>query len=247
MKILTKTPVHITLIAGRLIQIPCNKQDFPTLSFHFSIAPNLPAGLSLDSATGALCGSPTVCFTPRAYTLVCRGADGTTSSKGITIEVIESSPRSSRHEAAGGTRICHTAENFWAHQSLHRRCTSDPGADVTSHMLAPMRLADLGRTATLQKLVELSVSAKQLSARRLPLRSRSPSLSRCGADAAVLVPLGPRLALALCDGDEARRVLRGRRMGRASFIAAGAALGGPVCPPLSNLTTEAFFGVYILP
>ena len=63
----------------------------------------------------------------------------------------------------------------------------------------------------------------------------------------MLVPLGPRLALALCDGDEARRVLRGRRMGRASFIAAGAALGGPVCPPLSNLTTEAFFGVYILP
>ena len=212
MKIIAETQAHITLISGKPIRSPCTEIGYRKLAFHFSIAPSLPPGLSLDSSTGAICGTPTACSSPRVFTLICRGADGATVSKGVLLEVVESNPDSDHDDdfSAANTLSAPNEDP----DPPPRRCSSDPAGCHKQLILAP----------------HTPLAAKQAArvAPRSPPRSRSPSPSRSGADAAVLVPLGPRLALALCDGDEARRVLRGRRMGRAAFIAASAALEGPV-------------------
>ena len=209
MKIIAETQAHITLLSGRQIRSPSTETECRILSFHFSIAPSLPSGLSLDSSTGAIIGCPVACATPQVYTLICRGADGATVSKGILLEIIESPPIDIDGESDSSDEADALLDE------PPRRCASDPGSCRSSPSPPRMR-RDILRSPPLTGWS------------RSPPRSRSPSPLRSEADAAVLVPLGPRLALALCDGDEARRVLRGRRMGRAAFIAASAALEGPV-------------------
>ena len=224
-KAIAQTQACVTLTVGRLVGSPSHESNERNPAFHFSIAPSLPPGLTIDSTSGAICGSPTMCTSPHVYTLICRGADGTTVSKGIIVEVVEATSHDSGDDDSAANTILTVDEE----SEPPRRCASDPGSDLNRQMLTILnpgvQTAGLRRSASWRDvLCQPTIRSACFS----PSRGRSPSPLRSAADAAVLVPLGPRLALALCDGDEARRVLRGRRMGRAAFIAASAALEGPV-------------------
>ena len=212
--------VYVSFVAGQLITAHRTDCHDKVRSVHFSIAPSLPSGLFLDSLTGLFYGIPKTCAAPRIYTLLCRGADGTTVSKGMLLEILPPMDFNDEDKSAESA-ICLQNDTV-EHTQICTLLASGKSIGSTDHVDCSPRLI----TQTLDRCPSWTSIVMT--------RSRSPSPLRSAADAAVLLPLGPRLMLALCDGDEARRVMRARRMGRAAFIAAGAAMEGSVRRDLSS-------------
>ena len=224
MRIIVEMPVYVSFVVEIPVKISnpgecCNR----SYSIHFSIAPSLPTGLFLDSSTGDFYGRPETCSGPRMYTLICRGADGATVSKGVILEVTPlTQPIDDTIVAANKTQSDH--ELFDKFKGRYR---SDLNYQSARYLASSTNVTNPFMPCP-------DRSPAPTAATYLAPRCRSPSPLRSAADAAVLLPLGPRLMLALCDGDEARRVMRARRMGRAAFIAAGAAMEGSVRRNLSS-------------
>ena len=226
MKTLAQPQVHITLVNGRPVPPHYSiKGDDLDSNFHFSITPSLPVGLAFDSSTGSIRGTPVACSIAQVHTLICHGFDGSSISKKFFIEIIDLTP--SAIGDGDSAKISELSEPDEFLDAPPRRCASDPLAVLCRHVIKTLspKIQSTG-WGSVPPLHQASVSFQQFQ----------PSLSPpscCGTVAAVLLPLGPQLALALCDSDEARRALRGKRMGRAAFIGAGEELDGQV--PLFSL------------
>jgi hypothetical protein len=57
----------------------------------YSVSPTLPAGLSLSSSTGVICGEPTAVAAANSYTVTASNLSGSTTAT-LTITVIDSPP-----------------------------------------------------------------------------------------------------------------------------------------------------------
>lgn len=62
-------------------------------NYSFSIAPALPAGLTIDPATGTISGTPTVTAPPTSYTVTVEDGTGATTTASLTLDVEEDEAR----------------------------------------------------------------------------------------------------------------------------------------------------------
>ena len=65
----------------------------------WSVSPSLPAGLSLDSSTGAISGTPTAITSSASYTITASNTGGSTTAS-ITIEVNDVAPSAAQRVPA---------------------------------------------------------------------------------------------------------------------------------------------------
>lgn len=96
------TPVLFVLNAP-MVPLPPTVQG---ILLHFSVSPNLPAGVILDSTTGIISGTPTVAQVAATYTVTVSNSAGSTSaSVSIGIVKLTVTPQAISRMVASGTPV----------------------------------------------------------------------------------------------------------------------------------------------
>ena len=89
---LTYSPSSFTLTKGTAMTTVQRTNSGGTVT-SYSVSPSLPAGLSLDTSTGALSGTPTAVTGSSTYTVMATNTGGSTTAD-VTIEVNDVAPSS---------------------------------------------------------------------------------------------------------------------------------------------------------
>jgi gliding motility-associated-like protein len=105
----------------------------------YSITPSLPAGLSLNAATGVISGTPTVVSTQRNYTITATNGGGTTSAT-ISLGVISVT-------APSGLTYS-TPNNYTVGTAITNLTPTSTGGAATSYSIDPLLPAGLSLNTT---------------------------------------------------------------------------------------------------
>ena len=89
---LTYSPNSFTLTKGTAMTTVTPSNSGGTVT-SYSVSPSLPAGLSLDTSTGAISGTPTAITSSATYTVTATNTGGSTTAD-VTIEVNDVVPSS---------------------------------------------------------------------------------------------------------------------------------------------------------
>ncbi|WP_255991843.1 putative Ig domain-containing protein [Chitinolyticbacter albus] len=102
----------------------------------FSVTPALPAGLSLDTLTGVISGTPTTVTHAKTYTVTGRNAAGSTTARGV-IEVKAAVVEPS------GLHYLHSTVVYTAHEVITPNTPGSSGGAITHYVVAPALPAGL--------------------------------------------------------------------------------------------------------
>ena len=104
---LTYSPNSFTLTKGTAMTTvtPTNSDGTPT---SYSVSPSLPAGLALDTSTGAISGTPTAVTSSATYTVTASNTGGSTTAD-VTIVVNDIPPSSLTYSPSSFTLTKNTA------------------------------------------------------------------------------------------------------------------------------------------
>ena len=104
---LTFTPNSFTLTKGTaMTTVTPSASGGPVTSW--SVSPSLPAGLSLDSSTGAISGTPTAITSSASYTITASNTGGSTTAS-VTIVVNDIAPSSITYSPSSLSLVKNTA------------------------------------------------------------------------------------------------------------------------------------------
>ena len=104
---LTFTPNSFTLTKGTaMTTVTPSASGGPVTSW--SVSPSLPAGLSLDSSTGAISGTPTAITSSASYTITASNTGGSTNAS-VTIVVNDIAPSSITYSPSSLSLVKNTA------------------------------------------------------------------------------------------------------------------------------------------
>ena len=105
----------------------------------YSVAPALPAGLALNTGTGAITGTPTAVTAAASYTVTATNSGGSTTV-GVTITVNDVAPSGLTYSANPAVYTTGTA--------IAANTPSNGGGTVTSYSVSPALPAGLGLNTT---------------------------------------------------------------------------------------------------
>ena len=104
---LTFSPNSFTLTKGTaMTTVTPSASGGPVTSW--SVSPSLPAGLSMDSSTGAISGTPTAITSSASYTITASNTGGNTTAS-VTIEVNDIAPSSITYNPSSLSLVKNTA------------------------------------------------------------------------------------------------------------------------------------------
>ena len=130
---LTYSPSSFTLTKGTAMTTVTPTASGGTIT-SWSVSPSLPAGLSLDSSTGAISGTPTAITSSATYTVTASNSGGSTTAD-VTIVVNDVAPSSLTYSPSSFTLTKGTA--------MTTVTPTNSGGTVTSYSVSPSLPAGL--------------------------------------------------------------------------------------------------------
>ncbi|HSC81268.1 MAG TPA: putative Ig domain-containing protein [Chitinolyticbacter sp.] len=102
----------------------------------FSVTPALPAGLSLDTLTGVISGTPTTVTHAKTYTVTGRNAAGSATARGqIEVKAAIAQP--------SGLHYLHSTVVYTAHEVITPNAPGSSGGAITRYVVSPALPAGL--------------------------------------------------------------------------------------------------------